>query len=178
MRRLPAPSPRSARGSGASASQEVRPANCCRSRGESRRCFCASVNASAPPQKTGWPCVAAAQPLVAGGPGPCPASRSPASASRLSARGHGKVVEPLQAQLRLPGRVPAEQLVGAFAHLADDHAVVAGELRDVVDRHADRVGDRLVLQLHHPRQEVEEVVLTSAGARGARRRPARAIRRA
>ena len=43
-----------------------------------------------------------------------------------------------------------------------DDAVVARELRDVVDGHADRIGDRLVLELHHRRQEVEQVVLASA----------------
>ena len=35
----------------------------------------------------------------------------------------------------------------------------ARELRDVVDRDANRIADRLVLQVDHPRQEVEQVVL-------------------
>ena len=72
---------------------------------------------------------------------------------------HRHGVRPLEAQFRHPRRVAAEQLVGAFSNLADDDAIPARELGHVVDRHADRIGERLVLQLHHRRQEVHQILL-------------------
>ena len=55
--------------------------------------------------------------------------------------------------------VAVEDLVRALADLHDDRAVLARELGDEVQRHADPVGDRLVLVVDHLRQEVDEVAL-------------------
>src|SRR3954468_15630516 len=41
--------------------------------------------------------------------------------------------------------ITAEDLVGAFADLHDDGSGVAREFRNVVERHANGIGDRLVL---------------------------------
>ena len=177
VRRLPGASPRSGCRIGASASHERERR---RTRGAAAaRAAAASaprVNASAPPQNTGWPRDAAAQALVRLAPsllaGAAAGRRAPA---RLSAPRHragrrraaGRAASSRSDSRRTARRRPRRP--------GDDHAVVARELRDVVDRHADRVGDRLVLQPHHPRQEVEQVVAASAAARGARRRRSSAI---
>ena len=57
------------------------------------------------------------------------------------------------------GRVAGEQLVGALADVHDGDAVVLRELGHEVQRHAHRIGDRLVLVVDEVRQEVPEVVV-------------------
>ena len=56
-----------------------------------------------------------------------------------------------------PARVADKQLVRPLPELTDHHAVLASELGHVIKRHTDGIADRLVLELHHPRQEVDDV---------------------
>ena len=129
-----------------------------RSRGESSRRFCRSVKTSAPPQKIGCPSAAAAQPFVVA------RRRDRARAGRARPRRFeeprdGQIVVLLQPSTRFHGSVAPEELVRPLTDLADDDSVLARELGDVVDGNADRVGDRLVLQAHHLRQEREQIVV-------------------
>ena len=175
----PRPSPRSGARIGASASHDVSPSSVARA--SAARAAAASaprVNASAPPQNIGWPRAPRRRNSTSRRvPLPGRATRG-ARPRRFSTRGHRQVVAALRAAAASSRTGSPRTARRRPRRPGDDDAVVARELRHVVDRHADRVGDRLVLQPHHPRQEVEQVVVRQLAARGARRRRARPSARA
>ena len=76
----------------------------------------------------------------------------------MTGRGTGRSSASLKSQKSRPGRVAEEELVRAFARLRDRHALAASEFRQVVEGEAHGIGNRLVLQPHHFREEAEEVV--------------------
>ena len=78
--------------------------------------------------------------------------RRPRSARQGAERPRDAVVEADRLQ---EGRVAHEELVAALADLDHLDAGVRGELRDVIERNADGIRDRLVLVLDEARQIVE-----------------------
>ena len=66
-------------------------------------------------------------------------------------------LRPCEAHRAVPGRVAAEQLIGTFSHLANDHAGIARQFGNEVHRQAYRVGQRFVLVPDDHRQRVEQV---------------------
>jgi len=72
--------------------------------------------------------------------------------------GNGKIVVVLKFKGGFPTGVAPKEFVCSFAYLGDDDAIVAGQFGDVVNGHADRVGNGLVLEMDHLGEEVEEIV--------------------
>src|SRR5580658_3435030 len=70
-------------------------------------------------------------------------------AQPLYAPWHRQISPLLKPESGSPGRVAAKQFVRTFTDLANDHTVVSGQLGDVVNRHADRICNGLVLEIHH-----------------------------
>jgi len=56
----------------------------------------------------------------------------------------------------VPKWIPTEKLVRPLSHLADDDSVIPRQLENEIDRNANRIGYRFVLQFDHARQEVEQ----------------------
>ena len=87
-----------------------------------------------------------------------PGAPDPCGQGLLGDARDGDVVVALELVQRAPARVAVEQLVRSFADLRDDDTRVPSEPRDEIDGHTHWIGDRLVLEPDHRRQEIHQVI--------------------
>src|ERR1700678_94275 len=73
--------------------------------------------------------------------------------------GNGIVVPAHQVHDLFPALVTPKELIGTFSCLSYSNAVVARELGQKVDWHADRICDGFVLQVNHAWKKIDEVTL-------------------